>query len=99
MEDVVLEIERPVGELDQNGARHEGVQAGGEEPEPGPTAVRLAPRVNPSLESRQLLQSDRTERSIRLGDVENALAADRKSAARRIAPHRGSPLQIECVRA
>ena len=55
MEDVVLEIERPVGELDQNSARHEGIQAGGKEPEPGATAVCLAPRVNPSLESRQVL--------------------------------------------
>ena len=53
MEDVVLEVERPVGELDQDGTRDEGVEPGRQKPEPGATSVRLAPRVDPTFKACQ----------------------------------------------
>jgi len=55
MENVVLQIERPVGQVDQDASCHEGVEAGGQEPEPGAASVLLAPRVDPAFESSQVL--------------------------------------------
>ncbi len=49
VEDVVLEIERAVGELDEDGARHERVEARRQKSEAGPTFVRLALRVDPTF--------------------------------------------------
>src|SRR5258708_6071354 len=49
VEDVVLEIERAVGELDESGARPERVQASRPEAEAGPNFVRLALRVDPTF--------------------------------------------------
>jgi len=51
VEDVVLQIQRAVGELDQDGACHEGVEAGGQEPEPGPASVLLASWVDPAFKT------------------------------------------------
>ncbi len=65
VEDVVLQIERALGQLDQDGARDEGVEPGRQEAKSGAAAIIGGLGFNPAFESRQA--SRKAPRSVTIG--------------------------------